>query len=340
MPALIPTSSTSTRRAFVQGACAAALGAAGLTGVRAQTSEWNARTVHIIVPYAPGSGPDAIARELADQAGPLTGKTFVIENKPGVNGALGSEAVARANGDGATLLVVDPVAIVSNPYIYRSIPFSWQKELRPVAALADVDLFMYCSAKTPFKSVQEVIQFARAHPGKLNFGTAGNASVEHLSVERFKAHAGIYVTRIPYTGMAQVIPALISGEIDIFVFGPLPFLGQIKEGNIRALAAGGNKRSAVLPQIPTLAEIGLPADLFIGTTFTLFAPGRASDGLVNEISQSVSTVINGAKFRDKFAVRGLTAHYERPDSVARSLTALDGRLGPLIKSLKLTAASS
>ena len=303
----------------------------------AHAQEWAAKTVRIVVPYPPGSGPDALAREIAEQAQQQGGRVFVVENKPGANSIIGTEAVVRAAGDGATLLLLDPLALIANPYVYKSVPFNWRRDLRPVSALADVDLFLFSSAKRPFASLQEVVAYARANPGKLNFGTTGNASVEHLSLERLKAHAGIAVERIPYGGgMGQLVPALIAGEIDLFVFGPLPFIGHVKQGTVKALAVGSARRSAVFPAVPTLAEAGFPADLFVGTTFTLFAPGSTNDRLVAEIGALVSGIVGSDRFREKFAERGLTARAEAGDAVARKLEASDARIGPMIKSMNLS----
>lgn len=316
---------------------AAALAAMAPVAARAQAAEWTARTVRLVVPYPPGSGPDALAREIAEQANQQGGRVFVVENKPGANGILGTEIVARAAGDGATLLLLDPLALIANPYVYKSVPYNWRRDLRPVTALADVDLFLFSSAKRPFASLQDVVAFARAHPGTLNFGTTGNASVEHLSLERLKAHAGVSVERIPYGGgMPQLVPALLAGELDLVVFGPLPFVGHVRQGTVRALAVGSARRSAVFPNVPTLAEAGFPPDLFVGTTFTLFAPGSASDRLVGEVSTLVSGIVGSDRFRNKFAERGLSARAEPADAVARKLEASDARLGPMIKAMNLT----
>lgn len=301
----------------------------------ARAQEWTARTVRVVVPYPPGSGPDAVAREWAEQAAQITGKAIIVDNKPGANGIIGTDLVVRAAADGATLLILDPLSLVANPYLYPSVPHVWQRDLRALNTLADADLFLFCSTKTPFRSLSEVVQYARQHPGQLNFGTVGNASVEHLSVERLKAQTGIEVTRIPYTGMGQLIPALLSGEIDLFVFGPLPFLPHIKEGRIRALVAGSAQRSAVLPEVPTLAEAGLPADLFIGTTFTLLAPARLSDSLAQDIVQVSEQIIGQPRFKEMFAARGLRARLDKGASLNQWLRQADQRLGPLIRSLQL-----
>ena len=310
-----------------------------LGGRPALAQEWTAKTVRVVVPYPPGSGPDAVAREWAEQAAQLSGKAVIVDNKPGANGIIGTDLVVRAPADGATLLVLDPLSLVANPYIYKSVPHVWQRDLRPLNTLADADLFMFCSARTPFRSVAEVVQHARQNPGKLNFGTVGNASVEHLSVERFKAHTGVEVTRIPYTGMGQLIPALLGGEIDLFVFGPLPFLPHLKEGRVRALVAGSAQRSAVLPDVPTLSEAGLPADLFIGTTFTLLAPARLPDPMAQEIVQLSEQIVGQPKFREKFATRGLAARLDKGVSLVNWLRQADQRLGPLIRSLQLPPLS-
>ena len=174
---------------------------------------WEGKPARILVPYGPGSGPDALARDLADRLSKQTGKTLLVVNRPGANGNIGIDAVAKSAPDGFTLLLVDPLNFIVNPLVYGVSPYDWKTELKPVSSIADVSLFLFASTQKRFSTVADLIDFARANPGKLNIGSTGEGSVSHLGGERLGAHTGIDFARIAYREIAQAIPALITGEI-------------------------------------------------------------------------------------------------------------------------------
>jgi hypothetical protein len=240
------------RRVVAAATAAAALAAA--PSARAQS--WPDAATRIVVPYRPGTGPDLLARELADRLSKARGVPVVVENRDGGNGVIGIDAVAKAAGDGRTLLLTDSIALPVNAVALRKVPYDWRRDLKPVSPVADVDLFLYATPKRDFRTAADAIAFARANPGVLNYGVVGNGSVSHLSMERLVAHAGIRVTKVNYNGIAQVIPALVNGEIDLFVLGPVR---RPRRGRPGAGAAGRHRRPQ--PGVPAGADAarGRPA---------------------------------------------------------------------------------
>ena len=296
---------------------------------------WEGKPARILVPYGPGSGPDALARDLADRLSKQTGKTLVVINRPGANGNIGIDAVAKSAPDGFTLLLVDPLNFIVNPLVYGVSPYDWKTELKPVSSIADVSLFLFASTQKRFSTVADLIDFARANPGRLNIGSTGEGSVSHLGGERLGAHTGIQFARIAYREIAQAIPALITGEIDAMVFGPVPFISAVREGKVKPLAVGMPQRSPIYPDVPTLKEAGLPEDLLIGTTFALYAPGGTPDALTSEISRLVARTLADAEMQTKFARIGLTLRASDGALLTAKLRSLEGPVQGLVTKLEL-----
>ncbi len=296
---------------------------------------WEGKPARILVPYGPGSGPDALARDLADRLSKQTGKTLVVVNRPGANGNIGIDAVAKSAPDGFTLLLVDPLNFIVNPLVYGVSPYDWKTELKPVSSIADVSLFLFASTQKRFSTVSDLIDFARANPGRLNIGSTGEGSVSHLGGERLGAHAGIQFARIAYREIAQAIPALITGEIDAMVFGPVPFISAVREGKVKPLAVGRPQRSPIYPDVPTLKEAGLPEDLLIGTTFALYAPGGTPDAMTSEISRLVARTLADPEMQAKFARIGLTLRASDGTSITAKLRSLEAPVQGLVTKLEL-----
>ena len=320
------------RRAGVGRAAAAAAGAA--TSASAQA--WPDAPSRIVVPYRPGTGPDTLARDLAERLSKAGGQPVIVENRDGGNGVIGTDVVAKAAGDGRTLLLTDSIALPVNSVMIRKIPYDWRRDLVAVSPVADVDLFLYASPKRDFRTVQDALAFARANPGVLNFGVVGNGSVSHLSVERLMAHAGVRMTKVNYNGIAQVVPALATGEIDLFVLGPAAFGAHVAEGRVRVLATGADRRSRTFPDAPTLVESGLPAGLLLGTRFSLYAPGSTPAATVARINAAVGDVLRLPEVRDRFARVGLTVVSGDAQAEARRLSELAGPVEALVRSLNLS----
>ncbi|MFO1193527.1 MAG: tripartite tricarboxylate transporter substrate binding protein [Rhodoferax sp.] len=323
------------RRLLLQGALA--LPAAGLLHPAARAADpWPPnKALSIIVPFGPGTALDLNARELAQTLAAQTGASVIVENRPGAGGTIGATAVAKGRTDGASILITDPISLIGNPLLGTPVPFDWRTDLRPLAAMGSVDLYLYTTTKRPFTSFREMVDFAKANPGKLNIGTTGNGGVDHLCAERIKAHAGIDLTVIPYSNVGQVVVALMSGELDLYVLGPLPFLGPIKQGGVRALVSGAPVRSKLLPDVPTLTEAGLPGDLFFRSPFALFAAGGTPDATVQEIVRGLDTALGNAGYQAKIAERGWSFKAETPAGVRRNLDELEVQIRKVVETLKL-----
>lgn len=278
----------------------------------AMAQSWSASNVRIIVPYPPGTEPDVLARDLSNQLGKQTGKTVIVENKPGANSILGTETVAKAEGDGATLLMVDRLAIVTNPQLYKQMPYKWEDTLRPVTDLAGVNLFLGVRENFPAKNYAEFIQYARANPGKVNIGTGGNGHVNHIAAAMIAEAQGVKFTYVPYKGVAPAVAGLLSGEVDASLAGGLVMQGHAKAGKIRLLAVGADKRASFLPEVPTIVEAGGVAGSIPSTVFALIAPAKTPDALITQINQAVAKAMGDAALKAKYAARGLEVEITRP----------------------------
>ena len=274
-----------TRRATL-----AAAAAWSLAPVAGWTQTLPARPVKLVVNFPPGGAADVIGRALAQQLSEQVKQPVVVENKPGANGNLGADAVAKAPADGSTLLMSSGGAVTVNPFIYTKMPFDAERDLVPVASVARVLVFLMTNPAVPVNNVQEFIAYAKANPGKLSYGSAGSGSSPHLAGEMFKRQAKFEATHIPYRGAAPALVDLLAGQVQ-FMFDPGPGLRHAKEGKLKLLAVGSPKRSSQLPDTPTLAESGM-AGFDADTTFGIYAPGGTPSAVVaawhDEINKALS----------------------------------------------------
>ncbi len=293
------------RRGFMESMAALGAGAVAPAWASPDGAWPPAGTTSLVVPYKPGTALDLNARDLAHSVAERTGRMVIVENRSGASGSIGATAVVRGKADGSIMLLTDPVSLIANPLTGIPVSFDWKKDLRPISLVASVDLYLFSSAKRPFKTFAEMVRFAKANPGALNAGTTGlGGSVDRLCMERIKAHTGISVTEIPYTGLDQIVPALTMGDIDLFILGPQPFLGPIRQGAVRALVAATASRSRLLPDVPTLREEGLPDDLFVKSPFTVFAPAALPDGVAGKAAEVLGQVLSQPAYAARFAERG------------------------------------
>lgn len=280
---------------------------------------WTASTVKIIVPYPPGTEPDVLARELGNALAATTGKTFVIDNKPGANSILGTDIVAKSDGDGSTLLMVDRLAVVTNPLLYSKLPYQWETSLKPVSDIAGVNLFVGVREGLPVKTYEEFIKYAKANPKGINVGTGGNGHVNHIGMEMLAQANGLSFTYVPYKGVAPAVMGLLSGEVDVVMAGGLALQQQLKAGKIKVLVIGSSKRSMVLPDVPTIVEVGGKDGTIPSTVFTLFAPAKTPNSVVDQMNQAVSKVLDSPQLRATFAVRALDIATSKPEQTLSSM---------------------
>lgn len=292
---------------------------------------WTAQTVKIIVPYPPGTEPDVLARELGNALAATTGKTFVVDNKPGANSILGTDIVAKSDGDGATLLMVDRLAVVTNPLLYSKLPYQWENSLKPVSDIAGVNLFVGVREGLPVKNYEEFIKYAKANPKKINVGTGGNGHVNHIGMEMLAQANGLSFTYVPYKGVAPAVMGLLSGEVDVVMAGGLALQQQLKAGKIKVIVVGAPKRSMVLPDVPTIVEVGGKNGTIPSTVFSLFAPAKTPDAVVDQINQVVVKVLESPQLRATFAVRAVDVASTKPAQTLSLMKAESSKYEKIIR---------
>ena len=244
------------RRALVAGL---ALGAAlfSLATPAAAQGSYPNRPIRMVVPFPAGESIDVIARVVAERWSTLLGQQIVVDNRGGAGGMIGTDMVAKAPPDGYTILMGNVGGLAIIPATSKKTPYDLQKDFTPISQVSSVPFFLYVSAQTPFTTVQSVVDFGKANPGKLNFASTGIGWGVHLAGELFKTVAGIDMTHVPYKGVSQALPELINGNVQL-VFYPLTFLPQVKDGKLRTLMITAPKRSAQAPDVPTWAGWACP----------------------------------------------------------------------------------
>lgn len=311
--------------------CLAMLGACG-----AWAQAWPPATVRVVVPYAPGSELDVLARDLSAGLAKQTGKTFVVENKPGANSVLGTAEVAKGEGDGSVLLVVDRLAVVTNPVLYHRLPYKWEESLQPVTDLANVRLYLAVRSEFPAKNYAEFLAYAKAHPGRVTVGTGGNGHVNHIGMGMVAQAHGLSWNYIPYRGAAPAIAALSSGEVDAAMAGGLLMQSLEASKRIRVLAVGDDKRSMVLPDVPTLAQAGGAKGSIPTATYSVFAPSKVPAAMVQQINAAIAKVIEQPGFKGSYAVRGLEIGASSPAQMTADMKRDAAKYGQIIRHIGIT----
>ena len=279
----------------------------------AQSASWPAKPVKIVVTFPPGGAPDTLARVLADKWGQTLGQAFTVDNKPGAGGNIGSDFVAKSAGDGYTLLVATVGTHAINPALYASMPYNHIKDFTPVSFLASTPNLLVVNNAVPAKNIRELIALAKKTP--LNFGSSGSGTSIHLSGELFNTMAGVKMQHIPYKGRAQAVPDLLGGRIDM-IFDNMPSaLPLVKSGDVRALGVTSATRSSAAPNIPTIAESGLPG--FEATSwFALMAPAGLPKEVLARINAETLRVLALPDVREKMALLGLDLAPGTPEALA------------------------
>ena len=278
----------STRRAALALACALSLSST-VSQAQAQAQAYPNKPLKLIVNFPPGGAADVIGRALAQQLGNHLQQQVVVENRPGANGNIGADVVAKSPGDGYTLLMSSGGAMTVNPFLYKQMPFDAERDLLPVASVARVLVFLMVNPAVPVNTAQEFITYAKANPGKLSYGSAGSGSSPHLAGEMMARQAGIQATHVPYQGAAPALTDLLAGQVQ-FMFDPGPGLRHAKEGKLKLLAVGSAKRSSQVPDTPTMAEVGL-AGFDADTIFGIYAPNGTPTAVVAQLNSEVNKAL-------------------------------------------------
>jgi tripartite-type tricarboxylate transporter receptor subunit TctC len=277
------------------------------------------RQVRIVVPFPPGGGLDALARGLAERLQREWRQPVVVDNRPGGSTVPGVDIVAKAPPDGHTLLITADNSITSNPHLIRALPHDPMRDLAPISLLVDVHQMILVHPSVGARSMAELVAAARAAPGRLNFGSYGNASQPHLAFGALNARERIEIVHVPYRGLTPAVLATLSGEVQMTLAGIASGAEHIRAGTLRALAVGRPTRFEALPEVPTLAEAGY-ADIDPRTWFGAFAPGGTPPALVARLHRDIATAMADATVRERFLLpSGYTVHVATPEATAAFL---------------------
>ena len=272
--------------------------------VLAQTPAWPDKPVRVIVPFPASGATDLVARVVTQRVAADLGQQMVVDNKPGAGGTIGSAEAAKAAPDGYTLLLTTSSTHAISPHLMPRLAYDARKDFTPVAHLADAPSVLLVTNSLPVKTVGELNAYGKAHPGKLNYATSGNGTIVHLNAAAFSAQAGIEMTHVPYKGTALAIPDLVAGQTHV-LFDSLPTgMPHVKSGKLRALAVTSEKRSALAPELPTLAESGLPGYSSV-TWFGVYLPAGAPPALVARVHQAFAKAVRAPEVADSLAKLGV-----------------------------------
>lgn len=296
--------------------CAVAMCLAGSAGAQ---SAWPTKPVRLVVPYAAGGPVDNLARALSAQLSTVWGQPVIVDNRPGGNEVIGAAAVAKAPGDGYTLLLATDAAATLNPYVFRKLPYDPVKELAPITRVAMANMAVAVSNSLPVTDLRSFVAYAKAHPGQISYGSAGIGNGTHLSLAWFAKENGIEMVHVPYKGLAPALQDVMAGTIQVTI-GAGSVVGPFAQsGKVKALAISGKHRASILPSVPTFAEAGFPK-FDASFPFSLLAPGNTPEPLRQKIYADVKKVVMTEQFRtenlEKYA---LDPVLDSPQEFAKAL---------------------
>jgi tripartite-type tricarboxylate transporter receptor subunit TctC len=288
-----------------------AAGAASLLAGPAFAAPWPERPVRLVTPYAPGGPLDLAARLTADKLAARFGQSFVVDNKPGANGAIGVQAVLAAPPDGYTLLIHGSAGTTIYPAVMRQPAFDTLRDLVPITLIVYFDLILCANPQMPFSTVKEFVAYTKANPGKLSYGSAGVGAMNHVGAEWFKMMTGIDIVHVPYRGDAPVATDVASGMLGVSFVSSNVAIPLIKAGKLRALAVPSRRRVAALPDVPTMAEAGYP-EFDLQPSAGLFGPAQLDKEIVAALSAAMKEILAQPEIAERLIGLGMTPAYTTP----------------------------
>lgn len=328
----MPIHSSCLRRSML--AAGLALAASALLPMAANAADaWPTKPIQLVIPYPPGGSADLLGRPLAVQLQQQLGQPVVLEYKPGAGGTLATQYLARARPDGYTVLMV-LAAHAINDSLYPKLPYDTRKDFAPVSLVANLPMVVAGSSKLPARNIQELVQAAKASPGTLTFGSAGNGNTGHLAAEYFSSIAGIKMTHVPYKGSAGVVNAMLAGDIDLTFDSISTSMPHIRSGRMHALAVTSAQRSALAPEVATVQEQGM-AGFDVTGWYALIAPAGTPPEIRERLSQEIATALRQPQLQSQLAAGG----YEPVGSTPEALqTHIDNEITRWAAVVKATGA--
>jgi tripartite-type tricarboxylate transporter receptor subunit TctC len=320
------------RRRFV-GLTAAAIAAPSILASRALSANWPLRMVRIVVPFPPGGSTDITARLVGNRLQEVWGQTVVIENKPGAGGNIASDMVARSDPDGYTIFIVGP-GLATNQFLYPSLSYDPVGDFAPVTLLITQPNVMCVPNSKPAKSVKEFIAYCNDNRGKVTYASSGNGTTLHLSGELFKRLANVEMTHIPYRGGALAINDLLPGRVDVSFDNMPSIIGHVRAGAVRALAVTTKERVPVVPDLPTIAEAGVPG-FDVSSWFGFFVPVKTPQEIIAKLNADTNAALAHASVKPRFDDLGATPRGTTPGQLAAFLKSEIDKWGPVIRDARI-----
>jgi tripartite-type tricarboxylate transporter receptor subunit TctC len=302
----------------------------------AAAQPYPAKSIRFIVPFPPGGSADILARAIGQKAGEGLGQSVVVENRPGAGTAIGAEALAKSAPDGYAIMIGTVSSHAINPALNPKLPFDPVKDFTPVSLVASIPFAMIVHPSVPAKTVQEFVALARAKPGTLNYSSAGSGTSNHLAGELLKSMAGIDIVHVPYKGSAPALNDLISGQVALMFDLVLTAAPHVKSGAVRGLAVTGAKRSSALPDLPTVAESGIPG-YEVSAWFGIFAPAGVPQPVVQRLNAEFVKALREPDLRQRLASQGAEPLTSTPDEFAAYLRAEIDKWAKVVKAAGMKA---
>jgi len=296
----------------------------------AQAQDWPARSIRLVVPFAPGGVTDTSARVVADRLGARLGQSVVVENRAGASGNIGTQQVAQSAPDGYTLLLGFDGTMVINPWVFAKIPFDTLRDFDPVTKLGDATLVLVAHPSVPANDVRELIALAKEKPGTLSYGTSGTGGTPHLAGEMLNQRAGINLVHIPYKGGGQAIGDAVGGQIPLVFTAIASAQQHVKSGRLKALGIPSAKRSASLPEVRTFEENGLEG-FIVDSWVGVLAPAKTPRPVIERLQRELATILASPEVRERYAVLGIEPVGNTPEQFAEQIRADLARWEKVVK---------
>lgn len=299
-------------------------------------ANWPDRPVRVIVPFPASGATDLVARVVTQRVAADLGQQLVVDNKPGAGGTLGTAEAAKAAPDGYTLLLTTSSTHAISPHLMPKLAYDPRKDFTPVAHVADAPSVLLVTNSLPVKTVGELIAYAKAHPGKLNYASSGNGSLQHVTGAMLEQQGGIKMVHVPYKGTGPALQDLLGGQVDLTFGTAPPFMPHIASGKLRVLAVTGKQRLPSLPDVPTTAEAGYPK-VDATSWFAVFAPAGVPKAVVDKLTADIRTVVQNPAFQQKAQEQGATADYQTPAQLGDKVKADLANWAQVVKTSKIEA---